>query len=221
MEINIETNCGVYELRHNSSNTAYCGSSLNVNRRKREHLRKLFLNCHANYRLQDAYNESAGNTAFSFKVLVYCTPNERKDIEQMYLDSGKYELNIATNAEGGSGPMSEEGRERLANSKRGKPRSAEIKRKISDTKSVGKYITPIGQFSSRRQAERAFNGLMAGITITQICTAPDTIISAFAYGKSRYLKTHHDRSVIGSSWRSLGFGFEPANPSASCEGGGC
>lgn len=199
MEIEINTNCGVYELRHIASNTAYVGSSRNLKKRKYRHFRDMFTDSHDNYKMQAAYNASTGNSAFQFSVLEYCSPDQRKAIEQVYMDSGNFAFNISTKAEGGCGPINESTRAKIGAGQMGE-RNHLFK---------GWYTTPFGRFASTLHAADTCGNTLSYQSIWKVCQAPDTIITKKAFVKSRYLQTHYDRSVIGVSWRSLGFSFEP------------
>lgn len=73
----------------------------------------------------------------------------------------------------------------------------------------GWYITPWGKFDSAREAEKAIDRLITYSTIRIICKASDKIITNVTFRANRYLKTRHDKTVVGLKWSDLGFGYEP------------
>lgn len=230
MEISIDTNCGVYELRHVSSNVAYCGSSRNLKNRRYKHFYMLAKNCHGNPRLQAAYNSSVGNSEFQFSVLTNCTEDDLITVEQTYLDTEAFGLNVSRSAVGRSAPMGEntrsgllaanvgktvshETRRKMSNAHKGKVRSAETRKKTSGERSNkfrGWFITPFGRFATVQDVENACYGLLSYGSILKACRTSDTVITKHAYACSIYLRTHHDISVIGKRWSDLNFSFEPA-----------
>ena len=56
--MNKEIICGIYMLKDSTSGRVYIGSSINIRKRFREHLRKLQQCKHSNYKLQKAHNLS-------------------------------------------------------------------------------------------------------------------------------------------------------------------
>lgn len=98
----------------------------------------------------------------------------------------------------------------------GKPRSAETRKKTSESNSgeknykfTGYYVTPWGKFAATTKAEAACGKRMSQTTIYGHCLNPDKAISKVAFAKVKYLNQHFDRSIIGKTWRDIGFGFEP------------
>ena len=61
---------GVYQIYNPINNKRYIGSSINVERRLKEHLRNLKKNTHCNVHLQSAYNKY-GVQNFKFEVIEF------------------------------------------------------------------------------------------------------------------------------------------------------
>lgn len=57
---------GVYQIYNPINNKRYIGSSINVERRLKEHLRNLKKNTHCNVHLQSAYNKYKDVLQFQF-----------------------------------------------------------------------------------------------------------------------------------------------------------
>lgn len=77
---------GIYAIRHIASGRVYIGSAVDLNRRRREHFRKLCAGSHCNSKLQNAWNKY-GEDEFEFDVLEFC----QKDVlilrEQALIDT--------------------------------------------------------------------------------------------------------------------------------------
>ena len=79
---------GVYIIKNNINNKVYIGSSAGktgIRGRIRHHKSALKHNRHINKHLQRSYNEY-GSSAFSYKILEECKPEECITREQYYLD---------------------------------------------------------------------------------------------------------------------------------------
>lgn len=77
---------GLYAIRHIDSNTAYFGSSVNIERRFKEHKTGLKKNKHHCAHLQNSWNKY-GELRFEFAILKeVSTHAEAKEIEQAFLD---------------------------------------------------------------------------------------------------------------------------------------
>lgn len=128
---------GVYKivnLRDDKAST-YIGSSVNIDKRWREHRRSLRAGRHANAHLQAAWNKY-GEAAFAFGVLEEIEDGTLLPVEQNYLNQyfGRgHCYNIAITA-GPAGPKSEEHRRRLSKANSGYKHTNEARRKISEAK---------------------------------------------------------------------------------------
>ena len=72
--------CGVYIIQNTDNKNIYVGSSLNCEKRFKNHIRDLKKGIHANNYLQNAFNYH-GETKFKFKVLYNCNAEERVKFE--------------------------------------------------------------------------------------------------------------------------------------------
>lgn len=82
----------VYCIYNKKSNKFYIGSTVNLNRRKREHFRLLEKNKHHSIKLQNSYNKH-GRDNFIFTILKVCV--DEKFWEQYYLDKYKPKYNVS------------------------------------------------------------------------------------------------------------------------------
>lgn len=64
---------GIYRIRNLTNNKSYIGSSINIEKRWKEHRRHLKSNVHRNPHLQHAFN-TYGEASFEFTILKYCAP---------------------------------------------------------------------------------------------------------------------------------------------------
>ena len=107
----IDKKIGIYSITCTVNGKQYVGQSIDIDRRKSQHRRKP-----PSKMLEDV--KKYGWDAFKFDVLELCDEKELTPRENYYLELLKPEYNIKT--EGNS--MSQEGRQRLSNLKRGKKR---------------------------------------------------------------------------------------------------
>lgn len=98
-------NCGIYQIINIDNNKYYLGSSHNISKRFKRHIRELKNNKHHNIHLQRSFNKY-GESKFRLKILTTCNKNNLIDLEQKYLD--KLEpwrktigFNLSTKASGG------------------------------------------------------------------------------------------------------------------------
>lgn len=135
--------CGVYKITNEKSGKFYIGSAINVRRRLRHHLIMLRKNEHNSPHLQNAFSLD-GEENFSFLLLETCEKDDRLKREQFYLDALKpWEketgYNISPRAD--SGPRlvyTDEMRSEISRRFKGKPKSAEHRKKISESQKVRK-----------------------------------------------------------------------------------
>jgi len=77
---------GVYLIQNIITNKVYVGSSINIEKRLKVHLKALQKRNHLNPYLQRAWNKY-GEDNFQFKVLLYCEEKNRLLQEQLMIDS--------------------------------------------------------------------------------------------------------------------------------------
>lgn len=76
---------GIYYIQNIKTGQLYIGQSVDIPRRKREHLRKLRNNSHVNTILQNSFNKY-GEDSFIFDVFEYCNKEDLDDLEIKYMD---------------------------------------------------------------------------------------------------------------------------------------
>lgn len=90
---------GIYRIRNITNNDCYYGSSINIEKRRKDHFNKLENGTHINIILLRAWKKY-GKENFVFEIVELCDPNSTKTNEQKYLDSSpKY--NIGKRSSGG------------------------------------------------------------------------------------------------------------------------
>lgn len=85
--------CGVYSIRHLKSGRAYVGSSINIQRRWKDHRGYLQRGNHPNPKLQALWNKH-GADAFVWEVLYYCPEEEVRGLEQRVIYEVRPALNL-------------------------------------------------------------------------------------------------------------------------------
>jgi len=129
---------GIYQIRNRVNGKRYIGSSVNLRKRRRNHLSSLRLGQHPNPHLQAAFDKY-GEVAFAFEVLECATAENLIECEQYYLNTLKPEYNIAPMAGSLLGfHPTDETRRRLSAAGIGRRHSDEARRRISETHS-GKH----------------------------------------------------------------------------------
>lgn len=130
---------GIYEIVNvkDGKASSYVGSSINIEKRWREHRSALHARRHDNIHLQHAWDKW-GENAFVFSILEEVSEGHLMVMEQEYLDHYFHRgscYNIAITA-GPVGPLSEETRQRISQGQKGNkrgPLSEEHKQKLSAT----------------------------------------------------------------------------------------
>lgn len=128
---------GVYLIKHIESNKVYVGSSIDVTRRLRAHVRALRKGDHHNSHLQRAWGKY-GEQAFVTDVLQEAERHELIEAEQKWIDAlkaadARYGYNACPIAASvGSLPKSEEHRAKIGAAHKGVKRSEEAKARMSE-----------------------------------------------------------------------------------------
>lgn len=124
---------GIYKILNKITDDFYIGSSVDLNKRFKEHTRHLNTNRHSNIFLQRSYNKY-GSNSLQFVVLLYCEPQELLRYEQWFIDNLCPTYNICKIAGNTLGrPNSERQKQVVSLLKLGKPRAESVKLKISQT----------------------------------------------------------------------------------------
>lgn len=149
----MQNKSGVYQIVNLINKKRYVGSSVNLATRKSEHFTKLKKNKHHNIYLQRSYKKY-GKDNFEFQVLEYVEDKDKlTEREQYYIDTLKPEYNIRQIAESNLGLkmsketrkiMSEKGKQRKGknNGMYGKKHSEETKEKMSKSQRGKKRSVP-------------------------------------------------------------------------------
>ena len=111
---------GVYILTWDCCQYYYYGSSIDLDRRKRNHLNRLKNNKHENFILHNLFLKYG---LPKFSVIEYCEHSDLKTTEQKYLDKArkdKYNINILNSVNGSGKVISSETRIKISNSLKGR-----------------------------------------------------------------------------------------------------
>lgn len=93
-------NSGIYKIQNICNGKFYIGSTKNLQHRKTNHFAELRRNNHGNKILQNSFNKYK-EESFVFEVLEFCEPEERFELEQIYLDVYQPTLNVSKFSTGG------------------------------------------------------------------------------------------------------------------------
>jgi len=85
---------GVYAIINNITGDCYVGSSSDINRRFKSHVRMLNKGTHHSWELQRAVDK-IGIDSFVFRVLEFCGCNELLSTEQQYINELRPIYNIS------------------------------------------------------------------------------------------------------------------------------
>ena len=124
---------GVYQIYNEETNKRYIGSSIDIERRLKEHKRSLKANRHSNQHLQNAWNKY--QEYLIFEALEYCEPDQCLKLEQQYIDyydsaNREFGYNIDSQAASAGKHLSEETKQKISKAHTGKKVPAEIVEKI-------------------------------------------------------------------------------------------
>lgn len=140
---------GVYIITNNFNNKRYVGSSKDCQRRFWEHQSFLKAGKHPNSYLQYAYSKYGGDV-FTFEVIEKIDEEKLLEIEQQYIDvlmvtDTRYGYNLSPIA--GKVVHTKEVRRKISeankgrpNSKKGLPRTQEMRNKVRATKQADPYV---------------------------------------------------------------------------------
>lgn len=137
---------GIYQIYNKENEKSYIGSSVNLKKRKIDHVRMLKKSTHPNIHLQRAWNKH-GSDSFEFRILVTCPQIYLIKLEQWFLDNTKNLYNIQLKADSSLGRvLSEETKKKIGAKSKLHIHSDETKEKISKSllgnkRSVGRKLT--------------------------------------------------------------------------------
>jgi group I intron endonuclease len=102
---------GIYRIKNLRNNKCYYGSSKNIEKRFKTHLRQLKKGKHHNKHLQRSWDKH-GENYFVFEVVEECNETVLLELEQKYLDSNP-EFNIGIKSSGGDNLTKNPNREHI------------------------------------------------------------------------------------------------------------
>ena len=125
---------GIYLIRNKKNRKCYVGSAVNLQKRRKEHYKRLRRNAHYNFHLQHAFNKY-GKGNFVWIVAELCDAEDLIEREQFWIDF--YGINNVYNILPTAGSMlgmkhTLETRKRLSEANKGKKHSIETKKKIAE-----------------------------------------------------------------------------------------
>ena len=124
---------GVYQIYNPINNKRYIVSSIDIERRLKQHKLNLSNNRHANCHLQNAWNKY--KDYLIFEPLEYCEPEECLKLEQKYIDyynsaNRQFGYNIDSKAASAGKHLSEETKLKLSLARKGKKVPQEVVERI-------------------------------------------------------------------------------------------
>ena len=128
---------GIYGFKNTENGKWYIGQSINLIRRKNEHIGRLRSKSHYNQRLQNDFNLH-GEYCFEYHVLEECIIDMlsiREEVWIKYFNSFDKEKGYNQNSP--SKPCTEEAREKISKALKGRKFTLEWLKKLSDAK-IGK-----------------------------------------------------------------------------------
>lgn len=150
---------GVYWIYQPAQDRAvYVGSSQNIERRMREHVSRLKNGKHCNPHLQAAWNKY-GADAFQFLPLEECTIEQLAEREEFWMMALDPTCNISREPYAGmrGQTMSLAARQRMSAAGKGRPKSAEHRRKIGEAhrgrKIPGRVRGPMSEAQKQKLSE--------------------------------------------------------------------
>ena len=129
---------GVYQIYNEETGKRYIGSSIDVERRLKEHKRNLKAHRHSNQHLQNAWNKY--QEYLVFEALEYCEPDECLKLEQQYIDyynSANRQFGYDAQAASAGKHLSAETRQKLSAVHKGKKIPKEVVEKVRQA-NIGK-----------------------------------------------------------------------------------
>lgn len=198
--------CGIYQIKNKVNEHRYIGSSVNIQRRWKQHKSRLSLGIHHNAILQGAWNKY-GEDNLEFKILLLCKRDDTLKYEQAFLDKITPHYNIAENV---SAPMlgkthTKKTREKLSkmmtgegNHRYGKKCSKETKRKMSKSHK-GQVQWNAGQHLSKEHKKKVSDALM-GIPKSEKAkqNMRESWKTRVHYNKGKHLSDEHKKNISES-----------------------
>lgn len=150
---------GVYAIVNIWNGNQYIGSSIHPERRKIEHFGDLRRGKHHSVYLQRSFNKY-GESAFAFRVLLYCEEKDLFYYEQSLIDLRTPAYNVYPCVDGPRGfRHSQESRRKMSEARKGRPSGNKGKRASEESKrkmrEAQKNRPPISEETRRKKSESA------------------------------------------------------------------
>ena len=188
---------GIYEIVNLVNGKRYVGSAVNLERRWRQHRKRLMANSHHSRHLQSAWNKH-GTESFDFRILKTCDVGALLVEEQAEFDRRKPEYNVCPTAGSTLGRLhSKETRRKIGAKKVGTklpPRDAEYRAKMS------------AAHKGRPKSSEHFSAFQAGrkafVRNAEHCAdVSDSLRKAFAEGRKSRERPPEYREKIAAGLR--------------------
>jgi group I intron endonuclease len=92
------SNSGIYRIVNTSNGKFYIGSTVDFEKRKKEHFRQLKNNAHHSKIFQNAYNKENKKDCFIFEIILICCENMNLFYEQKIINIFLPQYNVAKNS---------------------------------------------------------------------------------------------------------------------------
>ena len=136
-------NCGIYKITNLINGNIYIGKATNIKSRENSHFSNLNRNKHHNQHLQNAYNKY-GKENFKFEIIQECARKDLINLEIYWIDYYQSFTNGYNMTKGGDGtlglPCSEDAKRKMSEKQKGEKAynyrrifSDETKEKISNS----------------------------------------------------------------------------------------
>lgn len=159
--------CGIYKITNIINNKVYIGSSIHIEVRWKEHIKRLEMCQHINKHLQSSWDLYKKRN-FNFEIIEKCEEFQLLNREQFWIDVLHPEYNILKFA-GSSRNLivNEETRKKIGEKSRGRKHTEETKKKISQKLSIirkgNKYrLGSITSDETKQKISRAMKGHKRG-----------------------------------------------------------
>jgi group I intron endonuclease len=149
---------GVYLIKNSINSKIYIGSSCNLNKRYKEHFRKLSKNKHENAILQASVHKYDISN-FIFIVLLYCNIKDLLFYEQRAINMYKPDYNICLMAGNNLGyKHSQQAKDKIRIKVLGRKHSDESKKKMKSVQSLRPSLGMLGKNHSEETKEKIRSG---------------------------------------------------------------
>lgn len=161
---------GIYRIYCVLSGASYIGSAVNLRSRMTRHIKSLGKGTHHNAYMQNIWN-ARGAGSFCCEVVLFCDKKDLIQYEQIVMDATIPAMNGTKIAGSFAGmKMSEEGRRKISEANKGKPKTAEHRKNLSVAK-MGRALTGITEEVIRKRAEASCGRRLSQATKDKLSAA--------------------------------------------------